>query len=82
MFNCETCEFKQMVDGLDADNAEAWRCYAKLTAHRWIWDMDAGPWWLGQVFAGCDDDERDELMGRVSVIYDTLHPPKASRHGA
>lgn len=82
MFDCGVCEFRQQVDALDAENAEAWRTYATLTAHRWVWDMQAGPWWLGRVFDGLDDDDRDELMARVSVIYDTLHPPQEKRRGA
>lgn len=82
MFDCEACEFRQRVDGLDAENAEGWRCYAKLTSHRWVWDLQGVNWWLGQVFDGLDEDEREELMARVDVIYDALHPPKGKPHGA
>lgn len=82
MFDCEACEFRQQVDGLDADNTDAWRAYLKLVSHRWVMDMQAGPWWVAQVVARDDEDERDALMTRVSVIYDTLHPPKVTKHGA
>lgn len=82
MFECDTCEFRQRVDGLDADNARAWRFYVQINAHRWVWDSQCGPWWMGELFKGLDPDDRDELMERISVIYDTLHPPKAKAHGA
>jgi hypothetical protein len=82
-FDCETCEFRCQVDGLDPENAEAWRVYSRLTSHRWVWETQCGPWWVGEVFRDFDDsDERDTMMARVSVIYDTLHPPKAKPHGA
>jgi hypothetical protein len=83
VFDCETCEFRCQVDGLAVENAEAWRTYGRLMAHRWVWDADCGPWWIGEVFRGIDPDERDDLMDRISVIYDTLHPPKErGSHGA
>ena len=83
MFDCETCEFRCQTDGLDADNTEAWRVYSRITSHRWVWDTQSGNWWLGEIFRGLDPDERDELMERVSIIYDTLHPPKErTNHGA
>lgn len=82
VFECETCDFREHVEGLDEDNADAWRCYAKLTAHRWVLDIEAGAWWINRLLGDRDDDECDDLMARVSIIYDTLHPPKAPRHGA
>ena len=82
VFDCETCEFRQQVDALDAENAEAWRVYARLTSHRWVWETQSGPWWVAQVFADYDADTLDEMLARVSVIYDTLHPPKVTPHGA
>lgn len=83
MFDCGACEFRQQVDGLDGENAEAWRLYARLTAHRWVWDTQCGPWWAAEIFRDFSDpDERDEMMTRVSMIYDTLHPPQVKSHGA
>jgi hypothetical protein len=82
VFDCATCEFRQQVDALDAENANAWRCYSKMTRHRWVWEWQAGTWWVEQVFTGLDEDERDELMARVDVIYDALHPPQEKRRGA
>lgn len=77
VFDCDTCEHRQQVDGLDAPNQEAWRFYGRLLAHRWVWDWQIGDWWIGELTRGADEDARDELMARVSVIYDTFHPPKA-----
>jgi hypothetical protein len=82
MFDCDACDFRCQVDGLDAENAEAWRTYAKLTSHRWVWDTQCGTWWVGELFGGMDPDARDELMERVSVIYDAMHPPQVKKHGA
>ena len=82
MFDCGTCDFRIAVDGLDEENTDAWRCYAKLTGHRWVWDMQAAGWWLAQVFDGLDEDERDEIMARVDVIYDALHPKQETPRGA
>lgn len=82
VFDCETCEFRCRVDGLDAENAKAWQVYSRLTSHRWVWDTQCGPWWVARVFDGWDVDDLDEMMTRVSVIYDALHPPKAHKHGA
>ena len=82
MFECETCEFRQRVDGLDADNQAAWRLYARMNSHRWLWDMQCGPWWLGELFREMDPDDRDDAMERIDVIHDTLHPPKVRSHGA
>ena len=82
MFDCGTCVFRQQVDGLDADNLEAWAMYGRIQSHRWIWDAQCGPWWIGTLFDGLEPEDRDELMDRVSIIYDTLHPPKAKAHGA
>lgn len=82
MFQCDTCEFRLRVDGLDPDNVAAWRFYAKLTSHRWLHDMQAGPWWLQQIAGGLDEDERDEVLDRIDVIYDTLHPKQEKRRGA
>lgn len=82
MFDCEACEFRCKVDGLDADNLEAWRLYGRMTMHRWVWDLDCGPWWVARVWGEVDEDAMDDLMQRVSVIYDTLHPPKAKPNGA
>lgn len=79
MFDCAACDFRIAVDGLDAENTAAWQCYAKLTGHRWVWEMQGAAWWLAQVFDGLDDDDRDELMARVDVIYDALHPPKQEK---
>ena len=76
-FDCGTCEHRQQLDGLDAENADAWRFYARLRGHRWVWDMDAGAWWLDALCRGMDEDDRDVLFARVNVIHDTLHPPKS-----
>lgn len=74
MFDCDACEFRQQIDGLDAENDEAWRCYAKVTSHRWLWDMQGANWWLGRVFGELSHEDADELMDRIDVIYDALHP--------
>lgn len=82
MFDCETCEFRQRIDGLDADNERAWRTYAHIMSHRWLWEMQAGAWWVTQVLDALDDDERDDILTRVDVIYDTLRPPQEKPRGA
>lgn len=82
MFDCGACEFRQYVDALDGENADAWRRYAALTAHRWVYDLQAAAWRLDQVFADLDEDDREETMTRVSIIYDAMHPPTEKRRGA
>jgi len=82
VFDCEACEFRQRVDGLGDENADAWRYYVRLTGHRWLWDMQGADWWLGQVFGACDEDERDDVMARIDVIYDALHPRQEKPRGA
>lgn len=77
VFDCDTCEHKRQLDGLDADNVEAWGFYARLLAHRWVWDWQVGPWRLDQLTRDLDEDRRELLLARVSVIYDTFHPPKS-----
>ena len=83
VFDCETCEFRQQVDGLDRANQDAWAVYARVNSHRWVWDAQAGPWWLARVVDEIDADERDDVMSRIDIIYDVLHPPKGRKaHGA
>lgn len=77
VFDCDTCEHRQQFDGLDPENADAWSFYARLTAHRWVMDFEGTPWYLAALMHEIDDEARDLLMARVSVIYDTLHPPKS-----
>lgn len=82
VFDCEVCEFRQRVDGLDADNVQAWQTYADIFRHRWVWDVQAGGWWLAKVVDALGEDEQDEVLARVDVIYDTLHPKQEKPRGA
>lgn len=82
VYECETCEFREFCDGLAPENEMAWRAYAQMTSHRWVWDMQAGPWWVQRVIDRVDEDDREELMARIDVIYDALHPPQEKRRGA
>ena len=66
----------------DEDNEEAWRCYARINSHRWVWDAEAGAWWLQQVLAEYAGEEREDVMSRIDIIYDVLHPPKEAKRGA
>lgn len=72
-FDCSKCERRIKRDALDDDNLHAWRLWLTVGT-RFVKDFGAAPQVLARVMEGMDADDVDELLARLSVIYDTLCP--------
>jgi hypothetical protein len=77
-FDCETCPVAQAITTLDADNREAWRLFGTLHC-RFAVDVPgvAAPV-LARVMEEKTADEATDLLSRLSIIYEVLHPPSPS----
>lgn len=68
---------RQALEALDEDNRRAWALWQRV-AHRFVVDLHAG----GQVLAWALADDPPEvalsMVERLSILYDTLHPPAGS----
>jgi hypothetical protein len=76
MYNCDECPVADMLAELedDAQNFEAWtlfhRCVTRFTV-----DTHIAHVMLEREVAEREKDDAFELMDRLTVLYDSLHPP-------
>jgi hypothetical protein len=76
-YDCETCAIKAALAGLDDDNRRAWVTWQQV-AHRIVVDLQAGGTVLGWALADLDPPAALACVERLSIIYDTLQPPKST----
>lgn len=72
-FDCTRCEFRRLLDGLTAPNARAWAVWQQIGT-RFAVDFGTGGYHLQRLTEGWPAEEVDDLMARLAVLYDTLHP--------
>jgi hypothetical protein len=75
LYNCDTCEVRSTINGLDDENLGAWRLYHHC-ASRFLVDAQA----VGAVFVRLTADQTPEQLTdtceRMRVLYDALQPPR------
>lgn len=73
VFDCDSCAVRQAVEGLDADNREAWDLMQRL-ASRFLVETHALPQVLMRLTANHDGEEFGDLIARLGIIYDVQCP--------
>ena len=76
-FDCTTCEYRRLRDGLRPENLRAWRVWQQVGT-RFAVDFGTGGYHLQKLTEGWPAEEVDDLMARLAVLYDTLHPARES----
>lgn len=72
-FDCATCERRIQTEALDDANREAWGLWLALGT-RFVKDYGLGRWVIERACEGQAQDDIEDLVARLSVIYDTLCP--------
>jgi len=67
VFNCDTCAFRQAIDGLDPDNLFAWHTMNAL-ATRFAVDTHSAALLLDRLTQQMDGEEFADLMTRLAII--------------
>jgi hypothetical protein len=83
IYDCSKCELMQQLDGLWAENAEAWKTY-QLLCGRTVRDCQLEGWLLERWTQDWDSDRVIALLDRLDVIAGVLEPaqhgPTPTRH--
>ena len=74
-FDCRRCEFRQRREALSPENARAWTVWTQV-ASRFAVEFGIGGLWIERATAGWPDEDVADLLARLAVLYDTLHPPR------
>lgn len=78
LFDCGSCAISCHLSELDADNAKAWHL-TKLLLTRFVADTQGlGPW-LVRLTPDLDEVGFEDLLRRLSLIYDVLVPAPQRR---
>lgn len=64
------------MDQLTPENARAWLIWQRVGTRLGI-DFGTAGWHLQRITEGWPADDIDDLMARLSLLYDTLHPPRS-----
>lgn len=80
VFQCETCEVSDRIQGLDAENARAWRLFQSLQTRFLVENRAVG---MALAVFTADDSPEDvaDLISRLSVLYDVYFPPPKAPRG-
>lgn len=74
-FDCDGCAVREALDGLNAENAEAWEMFHRL-ASRFLVDAQLISTAFQQLMVGRDAADVLDVLERLEVIYDIVQPPK------
>lgn len=77
-FDCQQCPLMDAYDDLRPENKEAWALYKQLCT-RFTHEFHIAPVLMQKAVAELDFDEAATLAQRLTVIYDTLYPPKPEK---
>lgn len=72
-FDCATCERRIKTEALDEDNRDAWALWQTMGT-RFVKEFGIGATVLAWRCEGRAPDDIDDLIARLSVIYDALCP--------
>jgi len=75
-FDCGRCEFRALRDALTPENARAWAVWQRIGTRLGMEFGTAG-YHLTRLTDGWPAKDVDDLMARLAVLYDTLHPARA-----
>lgn len=73
LFDCQKCPVADALEGLEDDNAEAWRMFQRL-AGRFVVEMHLSPEVFRCYTAERSERELDDLLDRLELIYDVVMP--------
>ncbi len=71
---CEDCPVAQQIDGLDAQNHDAYRLYQQVVT-RFAVEAHAIPLALSRITEDLSQDEFTDLWERFGVLHDVFCPP-------
>jgi hypothetical protein len=74
-YDCEACPVRLQLEGLDAENAEAWRIYRKM-ATRFVQDFALSAELFRIETEGWTVEDVTDLVTRLGIVYDELSPPR------
>ena len=77
-FECAVCEVRHRSAGLFDENHEAWALWARM-GNRTVVDLHLGGWVLEQVTADMSPKDKLDLLQRLTLIRETLDPPRDDR---
>ncbi len=75
-YDCQTCVVAARVEELDSENSEAWRLFGRLVSRLTMDVPGLVTPILERIVSDLDRDDALDLLQRLSVIYDTVIPPK------
>lgn len=78
MFDCTRCERRAWLDRLDDANRDAWEVWLSMGT-RLVKEFGLGPLLLARACEGRASEDVDDLVARLSVLYDTLCPVPQGR---
>jgi hypothetical protein len=76
VFDCDTCPVAQALGDLWPENAQAWDLFKRL-ATRFVVDAGLAASVFQRLTEDLDVDEMQELVERLTVIYDLVMPAPA-----
>ncbi len=79
MYVCQTCPVRKALEGLDETNTAAWKLFQRLSARFVMETRTAGPL-LMRLTADCGVTELEDVVTRLSLMYDIFYPPRKERH--
>lgn len=78
-FDCGTCLVAQHIADLWPENAEAWRLFHRLGS-RFVADTRIAAFVLDRLTADWSDTEVEDVIERLSLLYDVMVPrPERTR---
>lgn len=76
LYNCDQCGVAEQLNGLTRENRRAWDIFHRLARRLPVDARLAGAWWATLT---ADEPDVEDLMDRLSLIYDYLQPAKVPR---
>jgi hypothetical protein len=75
-YDCQTCVVWERVEGLDPENREAWQLFGSIVSRLTLEIPGVVGPMFAKVIRDLNSEDAIELVQRLSVIYDTVIPPK------
>jgi hypothetical protein len=78
MYVCETCVVAEAIDDLAPENLRAWSLFQRVCA-RFVVETRSVGQVLARLLADEDSEDFEDMLTRISILYDVHYPPKRGR---
>jgi hypothetical protein len=81
MYQCQGCLVGEAIDGLSPENLRSWELFQRVCS-RFVVETRSVGVVLSRLLTSEDEEDFEDMVARLAILYDVHYPKKRAKHGS